>query len=287
MLWPRRSITTSKMTRSAFASGFTLTELLVVLAIIGLLAGLLSPALARAKSRAQSVSCLNNLRQIQLAWLGYVHDNDDLFPPNISRKVGFDQINVVVDGRVPWVLGNAKLDTNAAAIERGALFKYIDSVATFRCPADISTVRDSSLRRTRSYSMSQYFNLDVVSDSALDGIPGSEFNLRKLAQLLNPGPSRTWVFLDEHEISIDDGVFGFQVPRPPDPGGSWIWGAFPGDRHNNAANVSFADGHVEGHRWRAHRTVTSFTGGMTPIRSDDAANLEDQHWLWDRLPRPQ
>jgi len=268
-------------------AGFTLIELLVVLAVIATLASLLLPALGRAKTTAQSTSCRNNLSQLQRGWLMYVHDNEDRFPPNISRKIGFDQINVVVDGRVPWVLGNAKIDTNTANIEAGVLFRHVGSPGVYRCPADKSTVRDQlSFHRTRSYSTHEFFNLDVRSDSALDGVAFESVNLRKVSQLVDPGPSRTFVFIDENPMSIDDGIFGMQLPEPPPPGGSWIWGSFPGDWHNNGANVSFADSHVEYHRWRAHRSITSFPGGKTAIRPDDTPNLEDQHWLWERLPRP-
>jgi prepilin-type processing-associated H-X9-DG protein/prepilin-type N-terminal cleavage/methylation domain-containing protein len=272
---------------SAKASGLTLVELLVVIAIVALLASLFLPALARTKTKAQTTSCLNNLKQLQMGWTAYVQDNGDRFPPNISRRIGFDQVNVAVDGRVPWVLGNAKLDTNAANIEGGVIFRHVGAAMAYRCPADKSTVHDQpSLPRTRSYSMDSFFNSDIVSGTAADTLNNSQFILTKASQLVNPGPSGTFVFIDEHEVSIDDGFFGVQMPEPPDSPGGWIWGKFPGDRHDNGANLSFADGHVDHHRWRAHRIITSYSGGKTFIDANDTSNLEDHHWLWERIPRP-
>jgi prepilin-type processing-associated H-X9-DG protein/prepilin-type N-terminal cleavage/methylation domain-containing protein len=263
---------------------FTLTELLVVVAIMGLLASLLLPALGRTKSTAQSAGCSSNLKQLQLAWLSYVQDNNDTFPPNISRKIGFDQVNVAVEGRVPWVLGNAKLDTNTSNLEAGTIFPYAGSAAIYRCPPDRSPVNDyPSLRRTRSYSILNFYSQDTRSDTALDGGNDSKDNLTKLSQLLNPGPSASFVIIDEHQISIDDGIFGMQPYRQLD---RWAWGAFPGDRHNNGVNLSFADGHAEYHRWRAHRIITSYPGGKTYISPNDFPNIEDHHWLWERIPRP-
>ncbi len=264
-------------------TAFTLIELLVVIAIIAILAALLLPALGRAKSTANSTACLNNVRQLQTAWLMYVHDNNDWLPPNITRRMGFDLVNVAG----AWVLGNAKRDTNSANLEAGVLWSYVKAAGIFLCPADYSTVRDQpALRRTRSYSTHNWFNCDVSSGTPLDDCNDSPFNLRKASRIVNPPPSRAWVFIEEHEASIDDGIFGIGSPwafpeAHSDPNRGW-WASLRGDRHNNVANLSFADGHAESHRWRFHRRIRFYNPPLFTANADD---LEDLRWLREGIPQ--
>ena len=265
------------------ALAFTLIELLVVIAIIAILAAMLLPALEKAKAQGQSAACLNNLRQLQAGWLTYVHDNNDNLPPNISRTVQSGQFNVTLNQRVPWVLGNASLDTNTANIEAGSLSRQVGSAGVFRCPSDKSTVRTQpALPRTRSYSMSLWLNCDIIDGTTANLANDSPFSRRKFSQIVDAPPSTAWVFIDEYEMTIDDGVFVIgnwsAFPNPPP-----FWRNFPASRHNNGANLSFADGHAEHYRWRYHRTLPRYGDvGKVDVTAPD--DLKDLQRLQEGLP---
>jgi len=87
--------------------GVTLIELLLVIAIIAVLAGLLLPALASAKAKAHGIACLNNLRQIQLAWVLYAEDNDGAVTAAEDDRSGSNQVTSRPStmGTAAWVSG--------------------------------------------------------------------------------------------------------------------------------------------------------------------------------------
>ena len=70
-------------------AGFTLIEILVVIAIIAILAGMLLPALSKAKAKATGIKCMNNNRQLLLGWIFYADDNESKIPAAYSDDYGW------------------------------------------------------------------------------------------------------------------------------------------------------------------------------------------------------
>jgi len=206
---------------------FTLVELLVTIGIIAILASLLAVGISTAKAKAKVIPCLNNLHQLQLAWLMYANDHNDMMVRNDSEDYG-GVWRSTVDS---WVAeNNARYDSDPAGIQKGLLFPYTKELKLYRCPYDTSVITGQNVPRLRSYSMNDYL-----------GHPDSR-TLKKISDI--PRPTSTFVFLDENEDSIDDAHF--LVWDAPDD----RWVNMPTDRHARGCTFSFADHHVEHIRWK-------------------------------------
>jgi prepilin-type N-terminal cleavage/methylation domain-containing protein/prepilin-type processing-associated H-X9-DG protein len=220
------------------ARAFTLIELLVVIAIIAILAAMLLPALSKAKNRAKEIGCLNNLKEMQLAWIMYADDFNQYLPPNTKSSEN-------ATNWVPGLMSNASDATNTLLLQEGVLYVYNKSTGIYKCPADIRPNPQSGVVTVRSYSVNCYMNGSDVGNTH-DGLSGYVVNL-KLTQIRRPMPSSAFVFVDESPNTIDDGQFGLSPAGQNNSVNSWL--NYPTSRHNNAAGFSFADGHAEDFRW--------------------------------------
>jgi prepilin-type N-terminal cleavage/methylation domain-containing protein/prepilin-type processing-associated H-X9-DG protein len=249
--------------------GFTLIELLVVIAIIAILAAMLLPALAQAKTRAQTLSCLNNLKQLETCWHTYAVDHADVLPPNNSIVViGSDS---PLASAASWSTNFAPVDLEPGGITNGVLFPYNTSLPIYHCPADHSTIQgDSSGRlRWRSYNM----NLCINGVPELDPYSQQNPSFKKLTLIRNPDPATLFVFIDVHEDEIYDSNFGMPAQQI---WGDWqVWWDIPANRHSRGANLTFGDGHAEHWKWRVPKTVTfSFPQPVPPEELPDFRRLQ-------------
>jgi prepilin-type N-terminal cleavage/methylation domain-containing protein/prepilin-type processing-associated H-X9-DG protein len=258
--------------------GFTLIELLVVIAIIAILAAMLLPALTKAKIRAQGISCVNNMKQLQLGSILYAGDNDDFIPGNWPLdNGGFLATGLAFDPTVPqgypsWSAGTmgTGLDgsadgplgcsTNAYFLGIlgdsipgvgtivGSIGIYTKAAGSYKCAADKSVDKHWKVPRVRSVSANMYVGMspaEMLVDKAKYDISPLYKNYNKYSDFNSKlSSSDCFDFLDENPVSLNDGYFEYNA-NPF----ALALGDFPAANHGASSSFSFCDGHAALHKW--------------------------------------
>jgi prepilin-type processing-associated H-X9-DG protein len=215
-------------------------------------------------------------------------DHEDRLTPNNSVTTFGGGGSLPQD--ISWCPDHAATDMDTKDLESGKLFAYNTSVGIYHCPADRSTVVDANGNpttrlRNRSYNMSQSMNgwndyLVFPVGAPYDHPP---FNVlpawEKLTAIALPNPAQAFVFIDEHPDTLLDSQFG-------NPAKMWFWynGMWfdkPADRHNQGANLSFADGHAERWRWVASKSPAWPGQTVTPQEQPDFDRVQSAMKVYD------
>lgn len=222
--------------------GFTLIELLVVIAVIAILAALLMPVLSKSKEQANTTRCINNSREIGLAFLLYAIDNHEHLP-DLYTKYGWS-------AGTDWEIepgGDWWFETLSKG---GYLTAYSISNHVWRCPA----VSDRDAQFIFGTLWEGYGPVEgtiIRYAFQLEGKDVVPLGSRRLTELERP--ALLWLMGDtgipKNSKNVPAGGYLTEIVTfPPDPQTGWLEmqpQKQPACRHNLKAGVTFADGHVE------------------------------------------
>lgn len=244
--WGKGKVDRVKFTWMAF----TRVDLLATVGGVVALGLVWVSGLAASRLRGDLALCLSNFRELNRAWTLFAEDNNGTLPGNLDGGSSVDQINST------WVAGwldNSVYrpdNTNALNLKNAQLGRYLPTISVFACPQDPSLSHGKKGKpRVRAVSMNSYMGVRAGPYTA------GYRQFRTLASIVGPNPAKAFVFIEEHEGSINDGMFGVDMAgHDPDVPGSLVLVDIPSDRHGGAAPLSFVDGHVEDWRWEDERT---------------------------------
>jgi prepilin-type N-terminal cleavage/methylation domain-containing protein/prepilin-type processing-associated H-X9-DG protein len=261
---------------------FTLVELLVVIAVIVILAAMILPAFTGAKAKAVRIQCLSNEKQLIVAWALYALDNNDLLALN-----GGD-LSVISPRPHLWVYGGNHGDpetlTNSDYLLNAnyALFApFIGSVQIYKCPADRSmwplwSAPTTTVPELRSYSMNCYIGTPSISVVSPLGIDPTYRVYVKSSDLALDSPESRFVFMDVNPANICTPAFGVDMSF-------YTFIHYPSDLHRNVGVVTFADGHVETHKWVNPQTTVGLPPGSAYLpHGTPALYNKDLIWIGQR-----
>ena len=294
---------------------FTQLDLLAVILMLAVLFLVFLPALANPGINAKSIQCLNNHRRLCNAWRMYADDSNDRIPysgtgSNHNPRNGNSVMEITLNPSDPnyWAWSGAHLDFTGGTLNPSEwaptvdmmlrpLWKYVRTVTAFKCPSDQSVCPSATgalVPRLLSISMNMCVGgfCPGVNGPGDDGgwsFADSYRIFSKTTDLTAPGPAKTFVFMDHRPDNLNWSNFMTDMTgySPANPA-LFNFQEWPGFFHDGGAGVSFADGHIELHRWTDRRTTPPAGPNGTFLNSPSASpNNPDIAWLQDHSTRPK
>jgi prepilin-type N-terminal cleavage/methylation domain-containing protein len=273
------------------ASAFTLIELLVVIAIIAILAAMLLPVLVRAKTSAKVTACLNNNRQLAMAWTMYTQDNADRLAINSDVGAPFNNTPSWVGGTPPnngwldWTVNQNNTNWQYLVQSGNSLLgDFIgNNYKIFACPVNSRYLSPSQPHDWTGRCRSCAMNAAIGDGKKFGGFDYSStfWWAKKMADLNFPGPSGSWLLMDEHPDSIDDGIL---YTSSTYKNGTGEYSELPGGQHNGACGIAMADGSTVMHKWLSPLTLHPVT--YSNLNDVEVTLNPDLAWLANATPRP-
>jgi prepilin-type N-terminal cleavage/methylation domain-containing protein/prepilin-type processing-associated H-X9-DG protein len=269
-------------------TAFTLIELLVVIAIIAILAAILLPVLNHARIASEGTLCMGNLRQVNTGFIMYCSDDSDWVPVSHSTTADTPYVTNWVAGVMTYgYTGN----TNASLLVNptySQLAIYVQNPNVYRCPLDQSThlANLQGTPRVRSFAMNGLIGVDnpatgTPSDHTdCQAVPppggGKWLDYTRLSQMKSGlGPADVFVLADVNPDYVANAVFSMHLTTLKSQA-EWISAGVPSKSHLNSCPFSFADGHVEMHKWLNSGFIPTTAYQATP----SAGPFPDTDEIW-------